>query len=152
MTLTECSCPVPEADSLYHYVHHCHPRKAANVRLLHCLRRHPTRIIRRHYGLGYLRTKLKMRQWDFLKKLLGQMTQGIRNEEQRESYMRSPLQITPACCPLHVRQHHSKTGGWASLVAQWLRICLLMQGTRVRALVWEDPTCRRATGPVSHNY
>ena len=41
---------------------------------------------------------------------------------------------------------------WASLVAQWLRICLPMQGTRVRALVWEDPTCCRATGPVSHNY
>ena len=40
----------------------------------------------------------------------------------------------------------------ASLVAQWLRVCLLMQGTRVRALVWEDPTCRGATGPVSHNY
>ena len=40
----------------------------------------------------------------------------------------------------------------ASLVAQWLRICLPMQGTWVRALVWEDPTCRRATRPVSHNY
>ena len=40
----------------------------------------------------------------------------------------------------------------ASLVAQWLRVCLPMQGTRVRALVWEDPTCRRATRPVSHNY
>ena len=40
----------------------------------------------------------------------------------------------------------------ASLVAQWLRICLPMQGTRVRALVWEDPTCRGANGPVSHNY
>ena len=40
----------------------------------------------------------------------------------------------------------------ASLVAQWLRICLPMQGTRVRALVWEDPTCRGATGPLSHNY
>ena len=40
----------------------------------------------------------------------------------------------------------------ASLVAQWLRVCLLMQGTRVRALVWEDPTCRGAAGPVSHNY
>ena len=39
----------------------------------------------------------------------------------------------------------------ASLVAQWLRVCLPMQGTRVRALVWEDPACRRATGPVSHN-
>ena len=40
---------------------------------------------------------------------------------------------------------------WASLVAQSLRICLPMQGTRVRALVWEDPTCHGATGPVSHN-
>ena len=43
-------------------------------------------------------------------------------------------------------------GLWASLVARWLRICLLMRGTRVRALVWEDPTCRGATRPVSHNY
>ena len=40
----------------------------------------------------------------------------------------------------------------ASLVVQWLRICLPMQGTRVRALVWEDPTCHRAAGPVRHNY
>ena len=27
-----------------------------------------------------------------------------------------------------------------------------MQGTRVRALAWEDPTCRGATKSVSHNY
>ena len=47
---------------------------------------------------------------------------------------------------------HQKIANRASLVAQWLRICLLMQGTRVRALVWEDPTCRGAAGPVSHNY
>ena len=40
----------------------------------------------------------------------------------------------------------------ASLVAQWLRIHLPMQGTRVRALVWEDPTCHGATKPVRHNY
>ena len=40
--------------------------------------------------------------------------------------------------------------GWASLVAKWLRVCLLMQGTRVRALVREDPICRGAAGPVSH--
>ena len=39
----------------------------------------------------------------------------------------------------------------ASLVAQWLRVCLPMQGTRVRALNWEDPACRGATGPVGHN-
>ena len=47
--------------------------------------------------------------------------------------------------------HQNITNG-ASLVAQWLRICLPMQGTRVRALVWEDPTCHGATKPVSHNY
>ena len=46
----------------------------------------------------------------------------------------------------------SKKGEGASLVAQWLKVCLPMQGTRVRALVWEDPTCRGAAGPVSHNY
>ena len=39
-----------------------------------------------------------------------------------------------------------------SLVAQWLRIHLPMQGTRVQALVREDPTCRGATKPVRHNY
>ena len=39
-----------------------------------------------------------------------------------------------------------------SLVAQWLRIRLPMQGTWVWALVREDPTCRRATKPVCHNY
>ena len=27
-----------------------------------------------------------------------------------------------------------------------------MQGTRVRALVRDDPTCRGATKPVRHNY
>ena len=40
----------------------------------------------------------------------------------------------------------------ASLVVQWLRICLPMQGTWVRTLVWEDPTYRGATKPVRHNY
>ena len=46
------------------------------------------------------------------------------------------------------------SGGYlgTSLVMQWLGICLPMQGTWVRALVWEDPTCRGAAGPVSHNY
>ena len=40
----------------------------------------------------------------------------------------------------------------ASLVAQWLRIRLPMQGTRVRSLVWEDPICHGAAKPVRHNY
>ena len=36
----------------------------------------------------------------------------------------------------------------ASLVAQWLGICLPMQGTRVRTLTQEDHTCHGATKPV----
>ena len=40
----------------------------------------------------------------------------------------------------------------ASLVVQWLRIHLPMQGTRVWSLVQEDPTCCGATKPVHHNY
>ena len=46
---------------------------------------------------------------------------------------------------------HIKNWLRASLVAQWLGVRLLVRGTRVRALVWEDPTCRGAAGPVSHN-
>ena len=66
----------------------------------------------------------------------------------RESHVRMEAQIGVMCLtslnvPLRIAR--------ASLVAQWLRICLLMQGTRVRVLVWEIPTCLGATGPVSHN-
>ena len=39
-----------------------------------------------------------------------------------------------------------------SLVAQWLRIHLPMQGTWVWSLVGEEPTCHGATKPVRHNY
>ena len=39
-----------------------------------------------------------------------------------------------------------------SLVAQWLRICLTMQGTWVQTLVLEDPTCCGATNPMCHNH
>ena len=60
-------------------------------------------------------------------------------------------QETHLCLIQVHKEMSSRTDNRASLVAQWLRICLLMQGTRVQALVWEDPTCRGAAGPVSHN-
>ena len=46
----------------------------------------------------------------------------------------------------------SKNYKRTSLVAQWLRICLPMQGTQVQALVQEDPTCCGATKPVHRHY
>ena len=58
-----------------------------------------------------------------------------------------------ACPPRAHRTGPQKiTEPGTSLVAQWLRIHLPMQGTRVRALVWEDSTCRGATKPMRHNY
>ena len=40
----------------------------------------------------------------------------------------------------------------ASLVTQWWRIRLPVQETWKWSLIWEDPTCHRATKPVCHNY
>ena len=37
-------------------------------------------------------------------------------------------------------------------MAQWLRICLSLQGSQVQSLLWEDTTCCRATESVHHNY
>ena len=39
----------------------------------------------------------------------------------------------------------------ASLVAQWLRICLPVLETRVPFLIQEDPTCCRGAKPVHHS-
>ena len=35
----------------------------------------------------------------------------------------------------------------ASLVAQWLRICLSMKETQIWSLIWDDLTCLRAAKP-----
>ena len=42
--------------------------------------------------------------------------------------------------------------GGASLVVQWLRIRLPRQGTQVRFLAPEDPTCCRAGELMHHKY
>ena len=47
---------------------------------------------------------------------------------------------------------HPKMSRRRSLVVQWLRIHLTMQGTEVQSLIQEDSTGHRATEPVSCNY
>ena len=42
----------------------------------------------------------------------------------------------------------AKERSGAPLVVQWIRLCLPVQGTQVRFLLWEDPTCPRATKPM----
>ena len=39
-----------------------------------------------------------------------------------------------------------------SMMVQWLRVYLSVQRTWVQSLVQEDPTCRGAIRPVSHDY
>ena len=45
-----------------------------------------------------------------------------------------------------------KAGRNTSLVAQWIRLHPLRQGTQVQSLVREDSTCRGAMKPMCHNY
>ena len=58
--------------------------------------------------------------------------------------------LRPALESPHVTVENVDPG--ASLVVQWLRIRLPMQGTQVRGLVREDPTCCGATKPVCYSY
>ena len=43
----------------------------------------------------------------------------------------------PPPCLLHIT---TVIRLWASLVVQWLRVCLPMTGILIRSLVWEVPT------------
>ena len=63
----------------------------------------------------------------------------------------STQEMVPLSSQVQIRSSQ-KQRCWASLVVQWLRICLPVQGTQVRALIQEDPTGRGATKPVHHNY
>ena len=45
-----------------------------------------------------------------------------------------------------------KKRGGTSLVVQWLRIHLPIQGTQVQFLIWEDSISHRGAKAMSHNY
>ena len=78
---------------------------------------------------------------------------GKETVTQVQEVQRVPGRINPKrIMPRHIVIKLTKIKDRASLVAQWLRIRLPMQGTRVQALVWEDSPCRGANKPMSHNY
>ena len=104
--------------------------------MLYC----PIRYYISHSYFGFSNLTLRHRQ----ENLLGQLFP----QHSRRFHLPNALLGVPLPCWLMIYKRELR----ASLVAQWLRICLPIQRTRVRALVWEDPTCRGATRPVSHNY
>ena len=52
---------------------------------------------------------------------------------------------------MHCEIENAESIPWASLVVQWLRIRLPMEGTQVQSLVGEDSTCWGAAKPVGLN-
>ena len=80
--------------------------------------------------------------------LANKLAHIIEGDSRKKTYKNKPKTIKKMTIGTYI----SITLFGASLVAQWLRIRLPMQGTRVRALVQEDPTCRGATKPVRHNH
>ena len=58
-----------------------------------------------------------------------------------------------ACRGQRYKQNLSSRRVWGmSLLVQWSRIWLPMQGTQVWSLVWEDSACLGATKPMYHSY
>ena len=53
--------------------------------------------------------------------------------------------------PLTLPVYESRDRVRTSLVVQWVRVCLPVQGAFIASLVWEDSACRRATEPVHHS-
>ncbi|XP_060002582.1 histone H2B type 3-B isoform X1 [Lagenorhynchus albirostris] len=76
------------------------------------------------------------------------------NRKKNGSVVERSAPCTGAVCkkPTPAAVVIQKLNSGASLVTQWLGIRLPVPGTRFRALVREDPTCRGATQPGHHNY
>ena len=67
----------------------------------------------------------------------------------RWPYVSSPPKLGHSLtCGLNPWKNRGIMGAGASLMIQWLRVCLAMQRILVPSWMWEDPTCHGATKPV----
>ena len=108
-----------------------------------------------HQPLIQVRNKERKKQQEKIPKIIMSLDLTVLSKSLPTPIPRALLrrQWARGPCPHPADGHFikSKHKG-TSLVAQWLRICLPMQGTRVRPLVQEDPTCRGANKPMCRNY
>ena len=86
----------------------------------------------------------------YLKNSLVWNTVTIQESEVREWVMKiSPMDAEKPI--LYPPLGKLPVGIRTSLVVQWLRICLLVQGTWIWSLVWKDAACLRTTTPTCYN-
>ena len=95
-----------------------------------------------------------MNNWQFLQQR-NKTQQSASNSGRSVQRNKTPAEPYDPAIPLlgicPEKTINQKDTCWASLVVQWLGICLPMQGIWVWALAWEDPTCHGVARPVSHN-
>ena len=69
-----------------------------------------------------------------------------------EGSSRARVTFPPAGSWWGMYSWHRRAAARTSLVVQWARICPPVQGEQAQSPVEEDPTFRRATRPMRHNY
>ena len=88
---------------------------------------------------------------EYIWKLPSSFSESSVQQEKKANLVTWPLP-TPTHSSVHLSDCSSNIHWQTSLVVQWLRISLLMQGTRVQSLAQEDSTCLGATKPMCRNY
>ena len=104
-------------------------------------------------SLSAARSSWRTSETAHLKACLYSIRKGLQENYQGKSLKKLKGKVSSSREEHHIYtiNYDLNCTSWTSLVAQWLRIRLPVQGTRVRALVREDPTCRGASKPVCHN-